>query len=184
MSELGAFSLSLDAWRASARAFDLASPAFLAASKPACRMAVVSGLSVEDVEGRGGVSVEDMIGGCLEGVAGFVAGVLAKLSEDGPAGTFEGVAGADGGGLGPGSTLSLSSPYSFHSSTSSRSPTIMPILTKPGSFLFPALRPHSMRAFSSVATSKAWNWILFAFSMVSMRDVAVMIWEEPAVREV
>ena len=128
--------------------------------------------------------MDAIIGGGFEGVAGFVAGVLDKLSEDGPAGTFEGVAGADGVGLGAGSRFSLSSPYSFHSSTSCRSPTIMPILTKPGNFRFPALRPHSMRAFSSVATSKAWNWILFALSMVSMRDVAVMIWEEPAVREV
>lgn len=144
----------------------------------------MSGLSVEEIKGRGGVSEDDGVGGGLEGVTGFVIGALDMVSEDEVAGAFEGVVVADGVGLGPGSTFSLSSPYSFHSSTSSISPTIMPILTSPGNFLFPALRPHSIRAFSSVATSRALNWILFAFSMVSIRDVAVMIWEEPAVREV
>lgn len=63
-------------------------------------------------------------------------------------------------------------------------PTNMPILTKPGNFLFPALRPHSMRAFSSVATSRAWNGMRFAFKIVSRREVAVVMCEEPAVREV
>lgn len=41
-----------------------------------------------------------------------------------------------------------------------------------------------MRAFSSVATSIARKGILFAFRMVSSREVAVIMWEEPAVREV
>ena len=65
-----------------------------------------------------------------------------------------------------------------------RTPTTIPILTSPGNFLFPALRPHNIRAFSSVATSRAWNWIRLAFRIVSRREVAVMIWEEPAVSEV
>lgn len=63
-------------------------------------------------------------------------------------------------------------------------PTTLPYLTRPGSFLPLDRRPQSMRAFSSVATSIARNGILFAFRMVSSREVAVMIWEEPAVREV
>lgn len=63
-------------------------------------------------------------------------------------------------------------------------PIIPPYLTRPGSFLPFDRRPHSMRAFSSVATSIARNGILFAFRMVSSLDVAVRIWEEPAVREV
>ena len=63
-------------------------------------------------------------------------------------------------------------------------PIIMPILTRPGNFLFPALRPHSMRAFSSVATSRAWKGTRFAFRIVSRREVAVMMWEEPAVKDV
>ena len=41
-----------------------------------------------------------------------------------------------------------------------------------------------MRAFSSVAQSRARKGILLALRMVSSREVAVMIWEEPAVREV
>lgn len=57
-------------------------------------------------------------------------------------------------------------------------------LTSPGSFLPFDLRPHIMRAFSSVATSIARKGILFAFRIVSNLDVAVMMWEEPAVREV
>lgn len=80
--------------------------------------------------------------------------------------------------------LSFTSPYSFHSSISGRSATIIPILTNPGNFLFPALRPHSIRAFSSVATSRAWNEILFAFRIVSNREVAVTICEEPEERDV
>ena len=65
-----------------------------------------------------------------------------------------------------------------------------PICTSPGIFLtlpdssFPALRPHSMRAFSSVAISSALNGILFAFKIVSIRDVAVTMWDDPEVREV
>ena len=66
----------------------------------------------------------------------------------------------------------------------SQTATTMPILTNPGSFRFPALRPHSIRAFSSVATSRALNGILLALRIVSSRDVAVMMCEEPAVREV
>ena len=60
----------------------------------------------------------------------------------------------------------------------------MPIRTSPGSFRFPARRPHSMRAFSSVATSSAWKGIRLALRIVSRRAVAVMMCEEPAVREV
>ena len=63
-------------------------------------------------------------------------------------------------------------------------PTNMPILTRPGSFRLPALRPQSMRAFSSVATSRAWKGMRLALRMVSRREVAVVMWEEPAVREV
>ena len=37
---------------------------------------------------------------------------------------------------------------------------------------------------SCVAVSKPMKGILFAFRMVSMREVAVMMWEEPAVKEV
>lgn len=63
-------------------------------------------------------------------------------------------------------------------------PMISPYLTRPGSFLPLDLRPHSIRAFSSVAQSTARNGILFALRIVSSLDVAVMIWEDPAVREV
>lgn len=65
-----------------------------------------------------------------------------------------------------------------------RTPTILPNLTKPGSFLPFDFLPHIMRAFSSVAQSSARKGILLAFRMVSRREVAVMIWDEPAVREV
>ena len=41
-----------------------------------------------------------------------------------------------------------------------------------------------MRAFSSVAISSALNGILFAFKIVSIRDVAVTMWDDPEVREV
>ena len=61
---------------------------------------------------------------------------------------------------------------------------MLPNLTKPGSFLPFDLLPQSMRAFSSVATSRALKGILLALRMVSRRDVAVMMCEEPAVREV
>lgn len=63
-------------------------------------------------------------------------------------------------------------------------PITNPSFTKPGSFLCPALRCHSCRAFVSVAVSIAWKGILLALRIVSMRDVAVMMWEEPAVSEV
>lgn len=54
-------------------------------------------------------------------------------------------------------------------------PMMVPNLTRPGSFLPFDRRPHSMRAFSSVAQSTARKGILLAFRMVSMRDVAVMM---------
>lgn len=57
-------------------------------------------------------------------------------------------------------------------------------LTRPGIF-FPLDRLCQIRrAFSSVAMSTALKGILLAFRMVSMREVAVMMWEDPAVREV
>lgn len=65
-----------------------------------------------------------------------------------------------------------------------RTPMIFPNLTKPGSFLPFDLRPHMARAFSSVAQSTARNGILLAFRIVSIREVAVMMWEDPAVRDV
>lgn len=65
-----------------------------------------------------------------------------------------------------------------------RTPIIIPYRTSPGSLRPLLLRPQSMRAFSSVATSMARNGILFALRMVSRREVAVMMCEEPAVREV
>jgi len=69
-------------------------------------------------------------------------------------------------------------------------PITIPICTSPGIFRalpdssFPALRPHSMRAFSSVAISIALKGILLALRMVSMREVAVTIWDDPDVRDV
>jgi hypothetical protein len=101
----------------------------------------------------------------------------------------------------------FNSPYSFQSSTSTISctsqyvvgrpwvvgghtPSTNPSCTRPGSFLarpdssFPDLRPHSMRAFSSVATSSALKGMRFALRIVSSREVAVTMWDEPAVREV
>lgn len=107
------------------------------------------------------------------------------------------------GGTGP--MFSWSSPNSFHSSTSSRSceyvasaqllrsgsnhmvahtPSTNPSFTSPGILRLPARLCHSLLAFSSVAVSIAWNGILFAFKMVSRREVAVMICELPAVKEV
>jgi len=41
-----------------------------------------------------------------------------------------------------------------------------------------------MRALSSVAQSTALKGILLAFRIVSIREVAVMMWEDPAVKEV
>ena len=65
-----------------------------------------------------------------------------------------------------------------------RTPTINPYLTSPGNF-FPLERlPQSIRAFSSVATSRAWNGMRFAFKMVSSLEVAVTICDEPAVSDV
>jgi hypothetical protein len=52
---------------------------------------------------------------------------------------------------------------------------MLPNLTNPGSFLPFDRRPHSILAFSSVATSSALNGILLAFNIVSKRDVAVMM---------
>lgn len=70
-------------------------------------------------------------------------------------------------------------------------PITYPSLTSTGIFLglsvtvlFPALLPNNLRACPSVAVSIAWKGILLAFKIVSMRDVAVMMWDEPAVREV
>lgn len=99
------------------------------------------------------------------------------------------------------SSSSSSSPYSFHSSICSRSwdgqygrmqsvvsrtltATTSLNLTRPGIF-FPLDRLCQIRrAFSFVAMSTALKGILFAFRIVSIRDVAVMMWDEPAVREV
>jgi len=78
----------------------------------------------------------------------------------------------------------LISPNSFHSSTTSRSASTIASRTSPGNFLPPLRRPHMRRAFSSVAQSTARKGIRFALRMVSRREVAVMMWEEPAVREV
>jgi len=72
----------------------------------------------------------------------------------------------------------------------SLTPITIPICTSPGIFRalpdssFPDLRPHSIRAFSSVAISSALNGILLALRMVSIREVAVTIWDDPDVREV
>lgn len=57
-------------------------------------------------------------------------------------------------------------------------------LTNPGILRPFDLLAHSIRALSSVAQSTALKGILFAFKMVSILDVAVMIWDEPAVSEV
>ena len=63
-------------------------------------------------------------------------------------------------------------------------PTTVPYFTNPGNFLPFDRRPQSFLAASSVATSIARKGILFAFRIVSKREVAVMIWEDPAVSEV
>lgn len=69
-------------------------------------------------------------------------------------------------------------------------PMTKPIWTRPGIFLarpdssLPARRPQSIRAFSSVAISRALKGILLAFKIVSSLEVAVIMWEEPEVREV
>lgn len=60
-------------------------------------------------------------------------------------------------------------------------PRTKPICTRAGSLRIrpdsslPARRPHSIRAFSSTAISKALNGTLFARRMVSSREVAVTI---------
>lgn len=99
-------------------------------------------------------------------------------------------------------SASLISSYSFHSSISSmpcvlyqpgcpkkmlssvRTPSTYPSLTISGSFFPLALRWNSFFASSSVAVSLYVNGILFAFRMVSMRDVAVIMCEDPAVKDV
>ena len=94
------------------RALGLASPALLAASAPAWRMAAVRGVS-GFVEGGGLEGVVVVVGtGAWDGVVDAeVAGII-----------LEGVEETEDAGAGPGAPmLSLSSPYSFHSSTSSRS---------------------------------------------------------------
>lgn len=109
----GFFDASVDGFESPTKTFvracDFASPAFFAASNPACRIAVVNGPSVvEDCGGRAEMVVDD---GAFERVsAGWrdVEGVL-------------GVDGVEIEGAGPAPTWSFSSPYSFHSSTSSRS---------------------------------------------------------------
>lgn len=69
-------------------------------------------------------------------------------------------------------------------------PRTKPICTRPGSLRtrppssLPALRPHSIRAFSSVAMSIALKGTLLARRMVSSREVAVTMCEDPAVRDV
>lgn len=69
-------------------------------------------------------------------------------------------------------------------------PSTRPSCTRAGSFLtrplasFPALRPHSIRALSSVARSRALKGTRLARRMVSRREVAVTMCEEPAVRDV
>lgn len=71
-----------------------------------------------------------------------------------------------------------------------RTPRTRPSWTRPGIFLWrpeaslPARRPQSMRAFSSTAMSIALKGTRLARRMVSRREVAVTMWEEPAVREV
>lgn len=57
-------------------------------------------------------------------------------------------------------------------------------LTSPGILRPFDLLAHNMRALSSVAQSTALNGILFAFSIVSILEVAVIMCDEPAVSEV
>lgn len=57
-------------------------------------------------------------------------------------------------------------------------------LTRPGSFRPLEYLPHNFLAASSVAMSIAWKGILLALRMVSRRDVAVMMCDDPAVRDV
>jgi len=77
-----------------------------------------------------------------------------------------------------------------HGGTLLLTPSTMPSCTSPGNFLilpdgsFPARLPHSILAFSSTAISTALKGTLLARRIVSSRDVAVTICEEPAVRDV
>jgi hypothetical protein len=66
----------------------------------------------------------------------------------------------------------------------SRTATTYPSLTNNGSFFPLALRPYNLRASSSVAVSTPLKGMRFALRIVSMRDVAVMMCDEPAVSEV
>jgi len=59
-----------------------------------------------------------------------------------------------------------------------------PSFTNNGSFFPLALLWYSFFASSSVAVSTPLKGILFALRMVSTREVAVIMWEEPAVKEV
>jgi hypothetical protein len=63
-------------------------------------------------------------------------------------------------------------------------PMTCPNFTSPGNFLPLDLLLHVVRAFSSVAQSRARKGILFALSIVSSREVAVIMCDDPAVREV
>ena len=143
-------------------------------------MASVRGVSTTEEAGgaRGGVEVEVEV----EVEAKLAEGCVEEDEEDEAIGGLEGVFVADGVGVegvsSNGPMFSFNSPNSFHSSISVKSygnvserlinefwywenvghlrtPITMPILTKPGSFLFPARLPQSIRAFSSVATSRA-----------------------------
>lgn len=176
-------------------------PAFAAASAPACRMAMVSGVST--------LLFAPVVALLLAAVSFGSEMEIWRASEVERAVDWETVGGAESAigssvgldgvvdGVPPMSeTLPiccLSSPYSFHSSISSRSwpmsaagdlslergrqhtPTTVPNFTNPGSFRPFDLRPHSIRAFSSVATSRARKGILLALRIVSRRDVAVMM---------
>ncbi len=59
-----------------------------------------------------------------------------------------------------------------------------PSLTSKGSFFPRPLRPNSFRADSLLAVSMYENGMRAFLRMVSMRDVAVIMCEEPAVRDV
>lgn len=63
-------------------------------------------------------------------------------------------------------------------------PITYPSLTISGSFFPLALRWNSFFASSSVAVSLYLNGILLAFKIVSIREVAVTICEDPAVNDV
>lgn len=69
-------------------------------------------------------------------------------------------------------------------------PRTEPSCTKPGSFRtrpfasLPARRRHILRALGSVAISIALKGTRLARRIVSRRDVAVTMWDDPAVRDV